>query len=223
MISGLAAEFGVVLAGIANELSPYAEARVARRMSLDKARRARLAPSALKTWKHVCMNISMTYTDPNLGLAMPTLAANPFVPRAALVAFAVEREVDPAAYAACLELLQLGEAALDNERSVDEDPAVAWRERKTFASMTPRRHGAPQQRDDGLRKGQARNCRRTHPRARAAGAAVGARRQPLGAPLGAAQLVHRRQRKRDGAVLLDFDVPLDGPGRAAPRRTRIDT
>lgn len=226
LICGLAAEFGVVLAGVANELSPYAEARVAWRAGLDKSASGQArAERFSKTWKHVCMNISMTYTDPNLGLGVPTLAANPFVTSgAALVAFAVEREVDPAAYAACLELLQLGEAALDvNERSVDEDPAVAWRARLTLASMT-RRGGTLHLSDATTTYAKDRH---------ATECAALARVRELLVPPSVRDDSHWARRlaaQRNWCIGAsenvtvpcwpDFDVPLDGPG---ARRATEDT
>ena len=139
LITGLAAEFGVVLAGVANELSPYAETRFSWRLGADKSAEGEARRKRMETlWNRVCMPFSVTHADPNVEISAAALAPNPFViSGAALVSLAVEREVDPAAYAACLELLQMGEAALGiNGRSSDDgDPEVSWRAGKTFGSM----------------------------------------------------------------------------------------
>jgi len=226
LISGLAAEFGVVLAGIANELSPYAEARFAWRTSTDGSPKGRARLKRFEQlWTHVCMPFSMTYTDPNIDINSTSLGANPFVVSGtALVALAVEREVDPAAYAACLELLQMGEAALGvNGRSANEDPEVAWRTGKTFASM--RRRG-----------GHAHNSLTTTPykmrKDRNARAALQRVRELLVPPLvlNDAAWARRPAAQRNWCIGAsenvtvpcwpDFDVPLDGAG---SRRATEDT
>ena len=227
LISGLAAEFGVVLAGIANELSPYAEARFAWRTSSDQsaAGRARLKRFE-KLWMHVCMPFSTSHTDPNIDLNPTALGANPFVVSgAALVSLAVEREVDPAAYAACLELLQMGEAALgiNGRLPADGDPAVSWRAGRTCASM--KRRGGVVHHSDATTPYALRQ--------RANAAAALARVRELLVPpvvLNDAAWARRPAAQRNWCIGAsenvtvpcwpDFDVPLDGAG---SRRATEDT